>query len=1155
MNIIDDLLENTQFYKDLKESIKVKKGPILIYGGVAGLYPFLTSNISNDFKKPIIYLARDDMSAMSMCEDFSRLGLRAFYMPKRENFFFKKDATSLEKYQTRIAAINAIAENKLDVLLLSYQAMFEKFTPLEEFEKLTLNIDLNSSLDIKDLRKKLQEAGYKNADLVEGRGQFSIRGGIIDIYTSDKLPYRIELFGDEVDSIRTFDPNTQRSVENVKEIRISPSEEVIFSEEDRSYLKESLIKKIKSAKLEEDKQKNLEDRFLPYLDALDGDLKIENREILLALLKKSRVCSIFDYFKDDYLLLFEEAEFSHSSFLELKEMQTENVLELIREGILLKDHMDINFSFEQIREKINGKMQIYLSSLVKTPKVFIPKEIFDLAMRSVDNFRGRVDLFIEEAKYLKSQEYKIAILAGDIKRAKRLLDNLRQEGLAAILPSSKDELDKGNLLIFPTSVHEGFEFPKEKLAIINFNEIYKKIQKPKKKTKKSGLNFEDLNIGDYVVHESYGVGKYTGTSQMEIGGVLKDYISIEYRGDDRLFLPIDSLSQIYKYIGSEGKAPKLNKLNSIEWKRAKQKAKTSVKEMAEDLIKLYAARAASKGYQFSKDSPWQKDFEDAFAYEETEGQLESIEEIKKDMESPVPMDRLLCADVGYGKTEVALRACFKAVMDGKQVAFLCPTTILTKQHFATIKERFKNFPIEAISLSRFTPKKDQTEYLKRLKAGMADIVVGTHRILSKDVKFKDLGLLIVDEEQRFGVKDKEKLKMLKENVDTLTLTATPIPRTLQMSMVGIRDMSVIESPPEDRLPVQTYVLEYNDMMIRDAILKEISRKGQIYFLYNRVANMENKLLELKKLVPEARIKIANGQMDKKILEKTMEEFVQGEIDLLLCSTIIETGMDVPAANTLIVCESNKLGLSQLYQLRGRIGRSSRLAYAYFTYEKNTSISEVSEKRLRAIREFTEFGSGYKIALRDLEIRGSGNILGASQHGHMDSIGYDLYVKYLKDAVSHLKGQDVNIDEEFSTIIDLKIDSYIPKTYIENDELRMEIYKKIAILENDEDYKDLVDELFDRFGDLPRPLSNLMDIVMLKNMATKARILEIMEKDAKISINFSKDKLKLSTINECKSIFKDRIGFELGIRPRLILKSYKYPLEDIKKILEIVSNTK
>ncbi len=782
---------------------------------------------------------------------------------------------------------------------------------------------------------------------------------------------------------------------------------------------------------------------------------------------------------------------------------------------MTKAHEKTFYSYKDLVDKLNEESLITFNALLKPPKSFKPQDIVNIKVKSVTNYMSKIKLFKEDLDYYEKNDFKVILLGATEKRAKRLFDHLIELGYSPELAKDFGSFkDYANLVVTTGALNDGIEFTDSKTVFINYSEIYGSFSKKKKNkpAKKKSLNFEDLAIGDFVVHEAHGVGKYVGTTRLAVSGIQRDYIVIEYGGEDKLFLPIESLDSIYKYVQEGKREPKVNKLNSLDWKKKKAHAKKSIDDMADELIKLYATRENTKGYAFSEDTQYQREFEDAFIYEETSGQLTSSEEIKEDMEKPVPMDRLLCADVGYGKTEVALRAAFKAILDGKQVALLVPTTILAQQHYNTIRERFKNFPVGIGLLSRFRSKKDQKADLEGLKNGNIDIIVGTHRLLSKDVHFKDLGLLIIDEEQRFGVRHKEKLRMLKENVDTLTLTATPIPRTLQMSMIGIRDMSVIDEPPEERFPVETYVLEYNNLMVREAILKE-----------------------------------ANGQMSEKALEDTMIDFIEGNIDVLVCSTIIETGMDVPNANTMIITDSNRLGLSQLYQLRGRIGRSSRIAYAYFTYDRSTSISEVAQKRLQAIKEFTEFGSGHKIAERDLEIRGSGSILGSRQSGHIEKIGYDLYMKYLKDAIMKLKGLEV--EEKVDTTIDLKLDSFIPKEYIEDDKTRLEIYKKISVIDTEEAYSDLVEELIDRFSDFPDEVSNLMDIALLKNKAQKASVKSITERKGEYRIKVEGE-VSLEAIMEMNNEFEN-ISYSMGDENEIVLNKLKYPLDELKKLVTIL----
>ncbi|HEY4544482.1 MAG TPA: transcription-repair coupling factor, partial [Tissierellaceae bacterium] len=783
--------------------------------------------------------------------------------------------------------------------------------------------------------------------------------------------------------------------------------------------------------------------------------------------------------------------------------------------------------------------------------------IISFSMKSTISYQNKLELLIEDLNHYKKQDYKVIILSGSESRALRLQETLLDYDIESIYSKDRsEELKKGKIYITIGSIQDGIEYSDNKIVVISDKQLFSSPakKKPRKKSKlgEKIVNIADLEIGSFVVHEDHGIGRYEGIEQLEIQGVKKDYLSIRYKDEDKLYIPVDQMNLIQKYIGSDARSPKVNKLNSGDWQKTKVKAKKAVEDMAKELIELYAKRETYKGYAFQKDTPWQQEFEDQFPYKETDGQLQAIEEIKRDMESTKPMDRLLCGDVGYGKTEVALRAAFKAVMDGKQVVFLVPTTILASQHYETMVERFKDFPIKADMISRFRTPHQQKLILEALKRGSIDIVVGTHRLLSSDVKFKDLGLLIIDEEQRFGVKDKEKIKQIKENVDVLILTATPIPRTLHMSLAGIRDMSVLEEPPAERFPIQTYVVEYNDHMIKDAILKEISRGGQVYFVYNRVATIDRMASKLKKMLPDVEFGVAHGQMSERQLEKEMISFSEKEIDCLVCTTIIETGLDIPSVNTIIIYNADKMGLSQLYQLRGRVGRSNRLAYGYFTYEKDRVLTEVAEKRLKAIKEFTEFGSGFKIAMRDLEIRGAGNLLGLQQHGHIEAIGYDLYVKFLSEAVRRLKGD--TIKEEVNTTIDLNIDGYIPDNYIKDSTLKIEMYKKIAIIDSEEYYMDLIDELIDRFGDMPKAVENLIDISYIKYLAGEKNITNISQ--TKKGIRFDlllKNRLDPEKINDLSLEYPQLVEFDFSMKPNILYKEKQMNLQKIKEFLIVLQS--
>ena len=1147
MNFLINSVKNLESFKELDNSIKISKNTA-VFGSEEAVLSLFAPTFCAGGKK-VCLISQDRARARKAYEDIESISdENCVYYPEKDVFFYDRDSKSKENTKKRLEAMAEIASRRANIVVTTLNALTAKISRPEIFASYKILIEVGQVVNLDDLPNKLVEMGYERFPSVEGLGQFSIRGSIIDIGTQD-ANYRIELFDDEVDSIRSFEIESQRSLDKLEEITIYPIEDLILREDEKEKIAERIKKDISKTKLEGKEKDRLSEKFLRYVDRLENQETIINKDLILPYVDQDQVGSFLDYL-DDFIFLIEEPSRIVEREEELELANGDKFAILIENGEVTKAHEKTFYNYKDIIDKLNEKTLITFNALLKPPKMFNPQDIVNIKVKSVTNYMSKIKLFKEDLDYYGNNNFKVILLGATEKRAKRLFDHLVDLGYSPHLAkNTKNEKITSNIVVTTGALNDGIEFSDSKTVFINYSEIYGSFSKKKKKKvpKKKALNFEDLKIGDYVVHEAHGVGKYVGTTRLEVSGIQKDYILIEYGGEDKLFLPIEALDSIYKYVQEGKRPPKVNKLNSLDWKKKKARAKKSIDDMADELIKLYATRENTKGFAFSEDSQYQREFEDAFIYEETSGQLKSTEEIKEDMEKPSPMDRLLCADVGYGKTEVALRAAFKAILDGKQVAILVPTTILAQQHYNTIKERFKNFPVGVGLLSRFRSKKDQKMDLEGLKDGNIDIIVGTHRLLSKDVKFKDLGLLIIDEEQRFGVRHKEKLRMLKENVDTLTLTATPIPRTLQMSMIGIRDMSVIEDPPEERFPVETYVLEYNNLMVREAILKEIERGGQVYFLYNKVSNMENKLLELRKLVPEATFSMANGQMTEKALEDTMIDFIEGNVDVLVCSTIIETGMDVPNANTMIITDSNRLGLSQLYQLRGRIGRSSRIAYAYFTYDRSTSISEVAQKRLQAIKEFTEFGSGHKIAERDLEIRGSGSILGSRQSGHIEKIGYDLYMKYLKDAVMKLKGLDV--EEEIETTIDLKLDSFIPKDYIADDKTRLEIYKKISVLTTEEEYSDLVDELIDRFSDFPDEVSNLMDIALLKNKAQRAKVSSILERRGEYRVRVEGE-VPLPAIMEINNEFEN-ISYSMGNDNEIILTKLKYPLDELKKLVTIL----
>ena len=1149
--IYNELFSKDPSFQEILEGIRDKEMPIGCYGLAEPAIAPAVETIYQDQKRPILLVTYDMARAKKLAEDLSYYAEDGVcLLQPRELFFFQRDAGSSELLSARLRTMNAMIRGEARFVVTTPEALGGIFLKPSYLKDAAFSLKLGDVVETDALMQKLLASGYRRVDFVEGMGQFSIRGGIVDIYTPETYPYRVELFDVEVDSIRRFDPYTQRSVEDVDVADIFPVHDVIFDENLRDVMAAAVEKDLKKIKkLSRVSQERAEEKFLPLVEKLKDGSFLSHTDLLLPYIPDEARASIIDYFTEPPLVFLDEPRRMREVAQNQELSLGDTLSDLAEAGELLKAHMSIQLDYDAIYSDFKARDLILSSYIVRATNDLPVKRIANFNIKTVTSFGGRLRFFKEEIRRYLDRDYSVVLLGGSEEKTSRLKDTLRDMGFDPV-PLS-DSLMPATIQYDSGHVHGGFEMEEDRFVLLNATEIFGETKKKKRRRKKKDvIDLASLSVGDYVVHEMHGIGKFMGTTNLEVQGIQRDYITLLYQGGDKLFLPMDQMALIHRYIATDDGPVKVNRLNTQTWKNTKAKAKRSVEEMAEDLIRLYAKREDVTGYAFTEDQPWQKDFEDAFQYDETEGQLEAAEEIKKDMEEAKPMDRLLCADVGYGKTEVALRAAFKAVLDGKQVAFLVPTTILAQQHYNTMRERFARFPVDLALLSRFRSKKEQEKDLEGLRIGAVDIVVGTHRLLSKDVKFKDLGLLIIDEEQRFGVRHKERLKLLKENVDTLTLTATPIPRTLQMSLAGIRDMSVIDEPPGERFPVQTYVVEYNPMMIREAILKELERGGQVYFVYNRVRTMDKMLSDLQELVPEARFAMANGQMGERELENTMLQFYNRDIDVLLCSTIIETGMDVSNANTMIVWEANRLGLSQLYQLRGRIGRSNRIAYAYFSYKRDASISEVAEKRLAAIREFTEFGSGYKIAMRDLEIRGSGNILGESQHGHMNAIGYDLYIKFLKQAVRRAKGEeDV---EEVDTSMDVLIDSYIPKHYIKDESQRMEMYRKIAVIADEEDVRDVIDELIDRFGEPPKAVLQLIHLAKIRHMASTLNVETIQQKGDTYTFHFVKGyELDLSLLNELTSVFGKRLVFSMAAEHSIRLSAEKNALDDVEKVLDLM----
>lgn len=1157
-NMFIDPLMNLDSYKELIENVQKGISPISTYGIIDDNIGHICYALNQHIDEQILIITDSERKAKKIYKDIKSLDEnRVELFPHKETLFYKVDAISLEGVNQRLKVLSRLAKGEAIVVVASIESLLNKSMNPELFKKHIIRIQLEDITKLDEMTKELISSGYERESMVEGVGQFSIRGGIIDIFSPDsENPYRIELFDEEVDSIRTFDIATQRSIETIKYISIPPIKEVLILENYKAQVVKAMeldIKKgTKNLKESSMMRQNIENKFKDYIEMIQEDLHISNTDMIVPYIPKEYLSSILEYFTEDSLVFIDDPRRVEERGKSIREQFLLNYSYVLEAGEVLSKHENINYEYMELIQGLESKITITNTALLKSNPIFSPQSILKISSKSMQSFHNNMDFLTEELDHYKYKGYKVIIVTATEEKGRILESTLMDLDIESVyVEDGNRDIKSSQIFITKGDIHKGFEYDGIKFAIITDKEIYgsfkEKGRRSKKKSKDEIINYSDLSIGDYVVHENHGVGRYEGVEQLDIQGIKKDYLTINYRGNDKLYVPVDQMNFIQKYVGAHAIKPKINKLSSQEWARTKNTAKKAVEDMAKDLLELYAKREDLRGYSFPKDTLWQRQFEDAFPYEETDAQIRSIEEIKKNMEDIKPMDRLLCGDVGYGKTEVALRAAFKAVMDGKQVAFLVPTTILAQQHYNTIVERFKDFPINIGVLSRFRTAGQQKNTVDGLRKGMVDIVVGTHRLLSQDIMFKDLGLLIIDEEQRFGVKHKEKLKQLKENVDVLTLTATPIPRTLHMSLVGIRDMSAIDEPPEERYPVQTYVVEFNEQMIREAILKEMERGGQVYFVYNRVAKIDKMAMKLKALLPEARIAIGHGQMGERELEKIMIDFIDNKYDILLCTTIIETGLDIPNVNTMIIYDADKMGLSQLYQLRGRVGRTNRVAYSYFTYEKDKVLTEVAEQRLTAIKDFTEFGSGFKIAMRDLEIRGAGNLLGLQQHGHIEAIGYDLYVKYLNETIKKLKGEVV--EETVDTTIDLAVDGYIPVKYIEDEEQKIEVYKKISAVVSIDDYWELIDEVIDRFGDLPKEVENLIDISYIKNNAGLCHINNIIQSENIVTLEFSSSKyISPDLIHYLSEEYVRSISFNLSTTPSFKYRYKKDVLSGLKDLI-------
>lgn len=1101
-------------YEEIRKNRTKENGMIQISGCVNTQKIHLLSGIGSGCGYKLVVFSNEE-KAKKAYEEYLLFGEETYLYPARDLLFYYADIKGKTLTNRRMEVLRAIAEKKKEepvTVITTMDAFLDGIISPDEIQKNRIHITGEDTVDLTKLEQDLTALGYERESQIEAPGQFAVRGGIIDVFPlAEEMPVRIELWGDEIDSIRMFDAKSQRSIENISEITIYPASENCFGNN-------GLVS------------------FLKYFP--------ENETLL---------------FYDEPHRLQETAETVEAEYTEsLKNRADAGMKEEGEEELRV-------FQTKDIISEMNRYSGIGLTTLESKCGLFKVRSVYTVQAKGVNPYNNSFELLTRDLKRLKRNGYRVVLLSGSRTRAKRLAEDLRDYDLSSFYSEDMQrEVKPGEIMAAYGYASEGYEYPMLKFVVISESDIFGRKKKKKKRKKYEGQRIQDfaeLKPGDYVVHENHGIGVYKGIEKIEVEKIVKDYMKIVYAEGGVLYIPVAQMDLIQKYAGADAKKPRLNKLGTIQWGKTKSQVKKAVQIVAKDLVELYAVRQQSEGFVYGPDTVWQKEFEEMFPFEETDDQLQAIEDTKHDMESKKIMDRLICGDVGYGKTEIAIRAAFKAVQEGKQVVCLVPTTILAQQHYNTFVQRLKEFPVRIDLLCRFRSAAEQKKTIEDTKKGFVDILVGTHRVLSKDVVFKDLGLLIIDEEQRFGVTHKEKIKKLKENIDVLTLTATPIPRTLHMSLIGIRDMSVLEEAPNERMPIQTYVMEYNDEMVREAITRELARDGQVYYVYNRVNDIADVAGRIQSLVPDANVAFAHGQMKERELEDIMYDFINGDIDVLVSTTIIETGLDIPNANTMIIQDADRFGLSQLYQLRGRVGRSNRMAYAFLLYQRDKLLKEVAEKRLSAIREFTDLGSGIKIAMRDLEIRGAGNLLGEAQSGHMEAVGYDLYCKMLNEAVRQLKGGPEA--ETFTTLIDLNVDAYIPEYYIKNEYQKLDIYKRIAAIESEEELEDMTEELIDRFGDIPKKVQQLLVIASLKSLAHSVYVTAIEQKGEEIRFTMhEKAKIDPSGIPKFLDSYKNDLIFRAEEPPYFlycrkgrnkksntenVLDTVRRILEDLKKL--------
>lgn len=1173
MNILIKELEKLPKFQEYVSDISKKLSPIVL-SGLSSVGKIQLLEATKEFaNRNICIMTYNELQARRIVKDLKYFTNNVVYFPKREIASYDYVAESKDLPYERIDTLNKIFEqenfvnkksNKENLIVVTtIEALMQKMISKNEIYQNVLEFKVGKNFDLEQLKQNLIHLGYEREEIVDAKGQFSVRGGILDIGTTKTQGVRIEFWGDEVDSIRSFSITSQRSNRMLEEARIYPSHELIVTKDI-----DDICKKIAKNDIKESEE------------ILQQDIELIKTGDYISKIDKYFNCfyneqsTFLEYINENYVIFLDDIDKINARQENIIKDNNQLIETLLEKNRIIPDSIRNISKVDVDNSLVNQLVYLYETDIldnIKSTKFSV--NVFNFKYRDMHFFKSELNILQQEVKKNLDENKRVIILAGNESGAKKIESLLEQEDIKfkyfekledteeKIYTNSIEDYFKNKTVIISNgSFSSGFENYDLNMIVITGEEFISSESKKRKHTDsfKQGekVVFADLRAGDYIVHKTQGIGIYIGVNTITTAdGITKDYIKVKYKNDDVLYVPTDMLDNIRKYVGGGEGEPKLNRLGSKEWENTKARVKNNLKEVARDLIELYARRQKAQGFMFSSDTPWQKQFEDSFPYQETEDQLRCIAEVKKDMESNKPMDRLLCGDVGYGKTEVAIRAAFKAVMDQKQVAYLVPTTILANQQYEEFKTRMEEFAIRVELLNRFRTKKEQEEIIRKLKLGEIDVIVGTHRILSKDVEFKDLGLLIIDEEHRFGVKDKEKIKKLKENIDVLTMTATPIPRTLHMSIVGIRDMSVIYEPPQNRKPVQTYVLEYDEEVIKEAITKELERNGQVFYLFNNVEKIIRKADEISKLVPEAKVEFAHGKMTGGEIESIMQDFIEHKIDVLVCTTILESGIDIPNANTIIVENADRLGLAQLYQIRGRVGRSDRQGYAYITYRRDKLLSEVADKRLKAIKEFTEFGSGFKIAMRDLEIRGAGSLLGEIQSGHMEQVGYDTYCKLLDEVVKEMQGTPIREEKEVQ--IDINLSSYIPDNYIEDSAQKIEIYQDIALCRNEKDIEDVIDEIIDRYGIMPIEVENLIEIARIKILARKANVLKLTQKEHVIILNLDKDNIQIDEkmVNDLVKKYGVRIRFSPGVEPYITLKidgkDEKKIVDEIKELLKLI----